>query len=459
MTDVTNSTSKSVDDRRKKQDLLRSLLEFPGESPQTDYKSSEAFDGKSDFSLKLIRHILGMANAGGGYLVIGFPEGPDSKPQKDPNISDEIIATYEATSLPQMLVKKIRGTNKLDLVVHHVDFESKRYPVLEIGEFSISPFFCNSEHRDANGKLILRQGALYIRTANSNTEEISNPEEWEKLMRIAMRKRNDELLERFSKLLEQAQKGTAPVEETKKKELVKSPTWFAEQRTIAEKAMTEAGFNKHYFEVTSYLPGNQAKWNQAQLLGAMTKAVLRNTGWPQGVVLHVDDHKPRAVKDGIQATIVAKRSFVSFDHWGLSQKGDYYFCRTYHEDFLENKEVATLGFDTRIWRIAEAIDHTFSLYSQLEVDSQEPVIIEITHKGLKGRYLTANDPRRLMWENRSSAVDVATWKTTTTLDGLKVNRRTFIHEAIKELTVYFDFFELQPNVIDGVIEEYDKSRL
>jgi hypothetical protein len=400
-----------------------------------------------------------MANAGGGYLVIGFPEGTDSKPQKDPNISDEIIATYEATALPQMVAKKVRGTIKLDLVVHHVDFEGKRYPVLEIGEFSVSPFFCNSDHRDAKGKQILRQGALYIRTANSNTEEISNPEEWEKLMRIAMRKRNDELLERFSKLLEQAQKGSIAIDETKKKGPIKPPAWFSEQRAIAEKAMTEAGFKKHYFEVMSYLPNNSSKWNQAQLLDSMTKAVLRNTGWPQGVVLHVDDHKPKAVKDGIQATIVAKRSFVSFDHWGLSQKGDYYFCRTYHEDFLENKEVATLGFDTRIWRIAEAIDHTFSLYSQLEVDPQQQVMLEITHKGLKGRYLTANDPRRLMWEDRTSEVETITWKTETTLDGLKAHRSAFIHEAIKELTVYFDFFELQPNVIDGVIEEYDKSRL
>ncbi len=460
MTDQINS-GQSADDRRKKQDQLRSLLEYPGESPQADYKSSEIFDGKNEFSLKLIRHILGIANAGGGYLIIGFPEGPDSKPQRDPNISNEIIATYEATALPQMVAKKIRGTNKLDLIVHHIDFEEKRYPVLEIGEFSASPFFCNSEHRDSNGKPILRQGALYIRTANSNTEEISSPEEWDKLIRIVMRKRNDELLERFSKLLEQAQKGVAPQEETEKEDVIKTPVWFSEKKKVAEDAMTAADFKKQYFEVMSYLPGNPIKWNQTQLLEAMSKAVLRNTGWPQGVVLHVDDHKPKAVKDGIQATIVAKRSFTSFDHWAISQKGEYYFCRSYHEDFLENQEIPILGFDTRIWRIAEAIDHTFSLYSQLEVDSQQSVELEIVHKGLKGRHLTANDPRRAftMWDNRISSEDVAVWKTRATLDEIKVNRKIYISQAIKAITVYFDFFEPQQAVIDSIIDEYDNSRL
>lgn len=454
-----NSFNQSADDRRKKQDQLSSLLEYPGESTQTDYKSSETFDGKSDFSLKLIRHILGMSNAGGGYIVIGFPEGADSKPQRDLDISDEVIATYEATRFPQMVAKKIRGTNKLDLVVHHVDFEGKRYPVLEIGEFPINPFFCNTEYYDSKGKLILKPGALYIRTANSNTEEISGPEEWEKMIQVAMRKRNDELLDRFSKLLEQAQKGASPTEETKKKEVVKQPKWFRKQRTEAESAMVEAGFEKKYFEVMSHIPGNIAIWNQTQLLEAMTKAVLRNTGWPQGMVLGVDDHKPKAVTGGIQATIVAKKSFTSFDHWGLSQKGDYYFCRSYHEDFLESQKFSTLGVDTRIWRIAEAIDHTFSLYSQLEVDHQQVVELEIVHKGLKGRHLTASDPRRFIRDYRVSGEDNIIWKVRATLDEIKIYRKNYISQAIKSLVVYFDFFEPQQEVIDSIIDEYDKSRL
>jgi hypothetical protein len=56
---------------------------------------------------KLIRHILGMANAGGGYLIIGFPEGANGVPQPDPNIAGDVIASYDPTSFSQIVSKKI----------------------------------------------------------------------------------------------------------------------------------------------------------------------------------------------------------------------------------------------------------------------------------------------------------------------------------------------------------------
>lgn len=447
-----------IDSRGKKQEQLRSLLEYPGETPGVDYKSSEPFDGQSDFSLKIIKHVLGMANAGGGFIVIGFPEGDDSKPRRDLNITPEIASTYEATRFPQMVAKKIRDTSTIDIVVHHIDFEGKSYPILEIGEFINTPIFCKSDCPGSDGKLILRQGALYLRTDKTNTEEISKPEEWEKLIQISMRKRNDELLERFSKLLEQVQSGITP--KNKKKESRKMPNWFSEQRKIAEKVMEDNDFEKKYFEVVSYLPKNRLLWSHSQLLEAMTKAVLRNTGWPQGVVLYMNEYKPKSIKDGIQATIVSKQNFVSVDHWGLSRMGDYYFCRTYHEDFIESKKISTLSFDTRIWRIAEAIDHTFSLYSQLNIDPKEVIYLEITHKGLKDRYLSADNPGRAftLW-NRASTEDIAIWKSRTTLDEIKINRKVYITEAIKAVVIYFDFFEPEQSVIDSIVDEYDNSRL
>ncbi len=42
------------------------LLTHPGERQDVDYKSSVTFGTDDSFSLKLIRHIQGMANAGGG---------------------------------------------------------------------------------------------------------------------------------------------------------------------------------------------------------------------------------------------------------------------------------------------------------------------------------------------------------------------------------------------------------
>ncbi len=437
-------------DRQKKQAILRSYLEYPGETPKVDYKASIEFDGKSEFSLKLIRHILGFANAGGGYIVIGFPEGPDGKPQHDPSISNTVLASYEPTTLPQMVAKKIAGTDTPKIIVHHIDFKGNRYPIIEIDEFAIRPFFCRSDHIDTYGKTILRSGALYIRTSSSNTEEVSSPDEWDNLISVALRKQNDELLGRFSKLLEQIQKGTPTKPEPE------FPNWFSSKRQTAETEMEEAGFEKNYFEVISYLPNNFSEWDQTQLLNAMTKSESRKSGWPQGVVLHVDDHKPKAVRDGIQAIIAAK-TIASFDYWFLSQTGNYYFCRTYHEDYRENRKVPTLDFDIRIEQIAEAIDHTVRLYTELGVDNGELIVLAINHRGLKGRRLTANNASRAftMRDNRVSQEDVAIWNTTSSLDELKFNRNTYTSNAIRAITIYFDFFEPEQQVIDSIINEYN----
>ena len=445
--------------RQRKQEYLRSFLRHPGEAPNVDYKSAEIFDGKSEFSLKLIRHILGMANSGGGLLIIGFPEGLDGKPQPDPNIADDVLASYDSTSLPQMVAKKILGTDKPEIIVHHVDFEGSRYPILEIDEFATRPFFCRSDHFDSQGKTILRSGALYIRTSSSNTEEVSNPEEWDRLMKVAMRKRNDEFLGRVSTLLEDIREGTT-IEEESANAPQMLPNWFTEQRQIAEERIENQGLEKKYFEVMSYIPYGSGTWSQRQLLEAMTNAELSKTGWPQGIVMPQDQYKPKPIRNGIHATIPLPSDLPVFNHWGLSTQGAYYFTQSYYEDFKEERKVPSYDFDEGIRRFAEAIDHTCSLYSELEVDPMEQIYLEINHRGLRGRHLMVA-MRSLFYttvRDRISEEDTTNWKIVATLDELKVNRNSYVYEAITSLTIFFDFFKPKRSLVDSIIDVYDGKR-
>lgn len=62
----------------------------PGESQEAEYKAAIAFDATSDFGLALVKHALGMANAGGGVIVVGYTDSPLGP---DPDHTDEITAT------------------------------------------------------------------------------------------------------------------------------------------------------------------------------------------------------------------------------------------------------------------------------------------------------------------------------------------------------------------------------
>lgn len=472
----TTTTSSINTDPKGKQRILVAKIEYPGESPDTDYKCSIAFNGKSDFSLNLTRHVLGMANAGGGFIVIGFDDH-DGKLERDSNIPDEVISSYEVTKFCQMVNSKI-ADERVDLLIHKITFEDRVYPIIEVREFANQPFFCKSTCKDTKGNVILKQGALYIRTGETNTVEMANPKDWKRLVDVMVHKHNEGFLDEFRRLLESFQKSATltnlqvsvsdgtqvgdklEIRKESAQEVSQSDlTWFRKQRTFAIEGMKTNGFEPKYFEVTSQPIGYSRKLgDSARLLEVMQRSKMNNTGWPQGLVLYNNVNSPKPMEDGVFETIVGSRDWLSFDHWALSDLGLYYFMRNFYED-VEKREVPWLAFDTQIWRIAEAIDHTFNLYSNLGFKPADQICLMIVYSGLNGRHLTVTDPRRMMWGNRVAAADSSTWKVITSLDELKVNRRQLISEIVRKVSLLFDFFEPTQGVIDDIVGEFDRSRL
>src|SRR5215467_11087445 len=126
-----------------------------------------------------------------------------------------------------------------------------------------------------------------------------------------------------------------------------------------------------YIEVAHYPIGIDRKWSQDELLLAAQKSVCRNTGWPIGVVLTGPELSPKPVSDGIRAVIRTKTLIDRFDFWSLDRRGYFYFLRQFEEDSDNRVEPGTtLYFDTRIWRIAEALLHCANLYRALDLPAE-----------------------------------------------------------------------------------------
>ena len=70
--------------------FITSLLQYPEETALTEYKSGVVFDPKSEFGAKLIKHVLGLANTGGGYIVVGFQEDKNGKLLPDSSLTDDV---------------------------------------------------------------------------------------------------------------------------------------------------------------------------------------------------------------------------------------------------------------------------------------------------------------------------------------------------------------------------------
>jgi hypothetical protein len=178
------------------------LLTSPGERAEVDYKISALFDGDDNYTLKLIRHIQGMANADGGWLVIGYDGTP---PELDPNHTDDVCSSYDPTTVSKRVNSLVARGQRIRLTIY---FEAHpetgvRHPLIRVDGFDRFPYVCRSdkEAKDTRVK-ILRQGAVYLRRPGAETSEVSTPEDWEDLINRCVRHHRDEFLDEFSDLVE-----------------------------------------------------------------------------------------------------------------------------------------------------------------------------------------------------------------------------------------------------------------
>ena len=184
----------------------RRLLESPGERQEAEYKSSVPFDGESDFSLKLLKHIQGMVNGGGGSIVIGFTEGGNKPYEPDPKHTNEIARSYDTTNLSEAANASVFGDQPIKLSVHHTELESTGliYPIIAVQQFERQPVVCCSGRNK-----ILRPGAVYVRRPSASTSEARTLQDWEELIDLCVELRHNDLLERFGALLD-AKTGKTP---------------------------------------------------------------------------------------------------------------------------------------------------------------------------------------------------------------------------------------------------------
>ncbi len=93
--------------------FYRSLLMNPGERGGVDYKASVTFRRGDSLTLKLLRHILGMANSGGGWIVIGYLEDSTRGFIPDPEHSNAFGTSYDTTVLTNAVNSVVRRTDEM----------------------------------------------------------------------------------------------------------------------------------------------------------------------------------------------------------------------------------------------------------------------------------------------------------------------------------------------------------
>jgi len=226
----------------------------------------------------------------------------------------------------------------------------------------------------------------------------------------------------------------------------------------------QSGLSPGYVESAQCLRDvNGRSWGQSELLRAAEAALLRNTGWPVGLVLQTRDRRPVPTSGGVEFRIDRERGGGWTDYWNLHKTGAYYFIRAFEEETDASSArgwEGTLWFDIRIWRIAEILLHGAALYRELKVPPNEPFILEISHLGLNGReFGTSHVGRRYITPGRLCHVEDAHWRGDLSQDFITANLKSLVVEIASDLFVLFDFADLGASVIEDVVDDFLRSRL
>ncbi|MGD9933287.1 MAG: hypothetical protein AB7T37_06165 [Dehalococcoidia bacterium] len=181
------------------------LLTSPGEQKDAEYKRSVPFDGRSSFSLKIVRQIFGMANGGGGHIVIGFAEGPKGLLTPDPDHTDARAGTYETTNLSKRANSCVEKGQQVSLAVHQEvhPLTGNRHPIITVEPFTRTPIVCRSTVADPEtNAAALEEGAVYLRRDGAETSKAVRASDWDELITRAMANRREEFLGEFRSLID-----------------------------------------------------------------------------------------------------------------------------------------------------------------------------------------------------------------------------------------------------------------
>jgi len=422
--------------------FLKRLLESPGERQNVDYKSSARFDGKDDSSLKLLKHIQGMANSGGGYLVIGYTEGGDKPYEPDPHHTNEIASTYDTTTVSKAVNATVARGQSVELSVYPIELKSTGlvYPIIAVQPFKRQPVVCRST------KGGLREGAVYIRRPGAETSEASTPQDWESLIDRCVERRWDDFVEQHGEMLK-AMAGTTPPQQSAQ-EKIEEWTNKMRQRAVVNEPWKYA---KGYIEISRQLLGTARQWRPRELRDAARAA---ESFWT--VVW-----KPQVVPGGIE-----DKDAPSGAYWFLSTDGSFYFLRLFQEDIQASRFMSrgrhpnqALWYDTCIWRIAEAMLHSAGLYRALRVGPEQPFVLSVKHHGLKGRELFWADSAHDSWitRGRVSSSKQHSWYKTLTQDQVTATKRELVREVATDILELFEFAELSEWAFDTVLNKFGRG--
>lgn len=438
-------------------DELKAALLNPKEDLSFEYKAWLDLDSNHG-EATLAKAVIAMANADGGYVVIGFSEEGDQlrsvpKPEHFREIKQDIInAAVQRFSTPALHVR-VETIENTQTGVHH--------PVIVVPSTATTPVMAT---RDCEG--VLRQAKVYVRQPGPRSEEPRSVDEWRQLLDRCVQRSRSTMLDAIRAIVE----GRIDEGESDPDLNERLADFIAQSRAKHDELLDTNDLPKDAvermplgrYEIGLAFEGAEPIPTIADLLRKIDLAHrISLTGWPKFLVLNRQGLAPYP-SDGVIEAWLGNPQVEHFievtaahsDFWRIAPQGMLYMRAGYDEDHIGGRAAPGEAFELTlpIWRIGEAI--LFARRLAATYENVQKIIAQVRWSGLRGRALKSlTGSRTPMSYDRISQTDFLDSSIAVTPTQIDDNLPEVLHQLIAPVYELFAFYELPRQIVEQELEK------
>ncbi|MBR8186574.1 transcriptional regulator [Burkholderia ambifaria] len=449
---------------------VKALVERPSESLSVEIKTW--FDPDSEEGkMKLVRGMLALRNANGGYFLIGFDDKslapdlarvpPDVKSMFHPDKIFTLVARF--------------ASEQFDVAVEFAERDAVLFPVIVVPPGVRTPVAAKSD-LILDGKKVVAVGDVYMRTLNANRVPSSAKvqwNDWPALMDICFDNREADI----GRFVRRHLSGLTPETVTAMLGAMGGDNAGVSVEQGRLQKLLDAGKERFstavakrsllvrqtgYWEVAMYLDGPIPKQDFGRFVSLIKSSNPEYTGWP--VWLVSDDFENQAdhpnVIDGAWEALIALSNGRHIDFERFGPEGNFYYLRALFDDSqltdYSPEPGAAFDYALPVYDCAEAIAVGLAFAKAMGC-SEDNCTLEFAFRwsGLSGRELIAWYDRRggVISPSRTAQQDTITLFQSVPLSTPLSAIGGLLARSLQPLYALFKGFELGSKIIE------DKSRL
>jgi hypothetical protein len=445
---------------------LRRLADFVGDPRERLDVELKRWLDLSDRRVagKVARHLMALANHGGGWLQFGFVENDDGQfaHQTDHGCADE--AMYSSDAVNSVVRRYAQPSFQCETFWQSCEQCAGPHALIRVPGGHRVPIVCKRGGPEPNPDP--RRGAVYGRLSGPRAEALEDPDDWHRLLDSCLRERRDDLLEtiRSAISLLGAQElrdvlGAAAGPEDDLGE------WAAASNSrIDERVSSAEGPSPyaHGYWSFAYRVLPAASLSVPDLRQLLLRVVGNETGWPVWSWPTAGDGRdPAAITDGIECWMHGGPVFgdpAHADYWRASTHAQLYLQRGFDEDAAAQLSAhhrhiepgSILDPIITVWRIGECLLHAERFANQLASDNVE---VLVQWSGLAGRHIASLDRLRFWNSSRTATENAAQSRMLIDTPTISAALPRIVHELTSPLFALYGFLEVPEEVIATELDQ------